>query len=224
MSDFFEIHWMMRRMGIISPDLICKFTEKEVRDLLGTDPGRFKIDLLWVIGAFCVSNLRFQKNEVLDCIGRAKPTDIFVVPHRLTSTFQLMEACGYVANTGSNYRWVEKASPVICSLGTWSFFLEEGQAARTYVQRMFETMPEQFLALFKPSRDSWWPEDTEPGSSAHQKAVWCVSNHWYRESWHLEGVFGEEDKRQLSYGFSIATDLAEWLNTSIRAEPINERL
>lgn len=180
MSDFFEIHWMMQRMGIMSSDLVCKHSEKEVRDSLGANPGRFNIDLLWVIGAFCVSNLHFQKNEVLDSIREAEPSDSFIVPHRLTSAFQLMEACGYVASIGSSYRWVEKASPIMCSIGTWPFFLEDGQAARTYVQNMLEMMPEQFLAFFKPSKDSWWPE-VAPSSSAVENAVWCVSNHWYRD-------------------------------------------
>ncbi|KJZ17195.1 hypothetical protein TW80_17300 [Loktanella sp. S4079] len=220
MSDFIEIRWMMRRMGIMSSDLTCKYSEKGVRDTLGANPGRFNIDLLWVMGAFCVSNLHFQKNDVLDSIRKAKPTDSFTVPPRLTNAFQLMEACGFVASTGSSYRWTEKASPIMCSLGTWPFFLEEGQAARTYILHMLETMPEQFRAFFKPSKDSWWPE-VEVGENAVEKAVWCVSNHWYREAWHLEGAIEETNRKHLSYGFSIATDLADWLNAVFRGELTN---
>ncbi|GFE65689.1 hypothetical protein [Litoreibacter roseus] len=217
MSDFFEIHWMMERIGILSSDLHCRYSEMEVREVLGNDSERFKIDLLWVIGAFVFSNLYYQKNVGLTCIRDAKPADAFDVPHRLNETFQLLDACGYAARQGAAYKWTEKASPIMCALGSWQFFQPEGRGARLYVDRMIETIPDRFRALFEPSRDSWWPE-TKPPASGHERAVLCVSNHWYRDNWHLEGAVKEDDLTGLPYGFSIATGLAELLNAILRGE------
>lgn len=217
MSDFFEINWIMRRLGIATPDLKCKYSEVEVRALLGHMPERFNIDLLWMIGAFTVANLAYQKNATLDIIHNAKPTVSFVVPERLIVTFNLLASCGYASKQGTVYAWTEKASVITGSLNGLQLSLPEAASARSYVANMIETCPEQFHATFAPSADSWWPK-TEPQLSPHTIAVRCVSNHWYRDKWHLNGLFEDEDLRRLPYGFSIASELAESINSVLRAK------